>query len=868
MVSENFIRELETIVGKSHVSLTHTGIELYSYDASLIKGNPGVVVFPGNTEEVSQTVKAANRAGISFIPRGYGTNLSGGTISVTEGLIICMSRFNQILEIAPESRYMVVQPGKTNLEVQQALATVGAFYAPDPASQKVSTIGGNAGENSGGPLCLKYGVTSNHILGMEVVLGDGEIVRMGGPALDPPGLDLRGLMVGSEGGLGIMTELTLRTLPKTESVITMLAVYDEIPWAAESVKEIISAGIVPNTLEMMDATVIEAVEASGPCGYPTDAAAVLIIEVEGMTVGLQEQAEQIKKICMATRCRNIKIAQNQQERDLLWQGRRGAFGAIARLAPNYLVNDACVPRTNLPQALERVKDISDQYGFRCGNVFHAGDGNLHPLLMFDSRNPEDLKQVHKAGWDIMQACVELGGTITGEHGVGREKQDGMLMIFSGDDLNTQQALKRGIDPNNVLNPYKVIPLPKIPGQPLASVGPSVLKRLGGKSCQGVSDVMVAIKDAAAAGKSVVAVGGGTFEQYGNLCKKGTLPVSTLAMKDVIEVDPANQFATMGAGLSFDEFQAILGEKNQWLPIRPPYFGGASTIGSLVAMGASGPERMLYGAPRDYLLGLQYIDSQGRIISCGGKVVKNVAGYDMTRLLTGSNGTLGVITESTWRISTRPELCKSLSATGNLKNCHEAALKLMNSNLIPTFVTAIPENNFQGQSPDQWSMIVGFEGLSNVVEHQIEKCSELLKEQKLKIQDTCDYSLIDGRFKEIFNKMSQAPYLLKAAVATAKMVNYIDDIKAQGNLSGWCLDFGCGRIFGALDALDGKRWAVMARKAAIHGGHVQLDKAPDTFRNGHDVFGTDSCSNWGMMHTIKKALDPESVFAPGRMPGRV
>ncbi len=868
MVSENFIRELETIVGKDHVSLTHTGIELYSYDASLIKGNPGVVVFPGNTDEVSRTVKAANNAGIAFVPRGYGTNLSGGTISVTEGLVICMSRFDQILEIAPESRYIVVQPGKTNLEIQQALAGVGAFYAPDPASQKVSTIGGNAGENSGGPLCLKYGVTSNHILGMEVVMANGDIVRMGGAALDPPGLDLRGLMVGSEGGLGIITELTLRTLPKTESVISMLAVYDDIPSAAESVKRIISAGIVPNTLEMMDATVIEAVEASGPCGYPTDAAAVLIIEVEGMTMGLKEQAEQIKKICMDTQCRTIKTAKNQEERDLLWKGRRGAFGAIARLAPNYLVNDACVPRTELPRALERVNAISDKYGFRCGNVFHAGDGNMHPLLMFDSRNPDDLKRVHKAGWDIMQACVELGGTITGEHGVGREKQEGMKMIFSGDDLNTQQTLKRSFDPDNVLNPHKVIPLSKIPGQPLESVPPSVLKRLGGASCLGVAEAMAAVKDAVAAKKHVMAVGAGTLGHYGNICKADTMPVSTLAMKECIEFDHANQFATVGAGVTLNEFQELLGKKNQWLPIRPPYFTGAATTGSLVAIGASGPERMLYGAPRDYLLGLQYIDSQGRMISCGGKVVKNVAGYDMTRLMTGSMGTLGLITEATWRVSTRPELCRWVSATGDLKTCHAAALKLMNVNLFPAFVTAVPEKGFHGQFPDQWTMMVGFEGITKVVEHQIEKCSDLLKEQKLKIQASGDYPLLDGCFKEIYGNMSHAPYLLKAAVYTAKMANLIDDIKSQATLSTWLVDFGCGRILGALDALEGGAWAAVCRGARFYGGHVQLDKAPDTFRQKQDVFGAEPRVDWSVMHNIKKALDPQALFAPGRLPGKV
>ncbi len=867
MVNENFIRELETIVGKSNVSVTNTGIELYSYDASLVKGNPGVVVFPADTREVSQTIKAANKQGIDIVPRGFGTNLSGGTISVTQGLVICMSRFNQILEIHSESRYAVVQPGVTNMEVQQALAKVGAFYAPDPASQKVATLGGNAGENSGGPLCLKYGVTSNHILGMEMVMADGEILRIGGPALDPPGLDLRGLMVGSEGGLAIITELTLRTLPKTQSVITMLAVYDDIQAAAQSVSKIISAGILPNTLEMMDATVIEAVEASAPCGYPLDAAAVLIIEVEGMTVGLKEQAEKIKEICMTTQCRDIKTAKNEKERNLLWQGRRGAFGAIARLAPNYLVNDATVPRTILPQALEQVSAIAGKYGFRVGNVFHAGDGNMHPLLLFDSRNPGELDQVHKAGWEIMTACVKLGGTISGEHGIGREKQEAMKMIFSGDDLNTQQSVKIAFDPDNVLNPNKVIPLSKSPGQPLESFEPTILKRLGGASCKGVAQAMSAIKTAKASGTPVIAVGADTFGHYGNKGHKNAKPVSTLAMTDIIEYDVANLFITIGTGTSLLALQEILEANNQWLPLRPPFFGPKATTGSLVAMGSSGPERMFYGAPRDFLLGLQYIDSQGRMISTGGKVVKNVAGYDMTRLLTGSNGSLGMITEATWRVLTRPELCRAVSATGTLNTCFNAALKLMNANLFPAFITAVPENNVSGQFEDQWKMVVGFEGLAKVVEHQTEICSQFLTDNKLKAEKTWNYEMIDGCFKDYFNKIAQAPYVMKSGASTEKIPDIINEIKARVSVSEWFIDFGCGRIFSAMESLDQDQWISLAHKLMSHEGHVQLEKAPESFCREQDVFGGIPRPEWALMHKIKKAMDPESIFAPGRMPGK-
>ena len=353
MITDKFMREMEEIVGKAHVSVSRASTELYSYDASLARGKPGVVVFPADSRETARIVRTAHRAGIPLVPRGFGTNLSGGTIVTVEGLVVCLSRLNRILGIYPESRYAVVQPGVTNLELQDALAPIGFFYAPDPASQKVATLGGNAGENSGGPRCLKYGVTTNHVLGMEMILPDGEVVRTGGAALDPPGYDLRGAVVGGEGTLGVVTELTVRILPLSESIITMLATYDSIADAARSVSDIISAGILPTTLEMMDAMIIKAVEDSYACGYPRDAAAVLIIEVEGPTAGLKEQAVRIQEICMQTNCREIQEAKNNEERNLLWQGRRGAFGAVARLAPNYLVNDATVPRTKLPEALAK-----------------------------------------------------------------------------------------------------------------------------------------------------------------------------------------------------------------------------------------------------------------------------------------------------------------------------------------------------------------------------------------------------------------------------------------------------------------------------------------------------------------------------------
>jgi glycolate oxidase len=860
MITESFVKKMEEIVGKEYVRMSGSDIELYSYDASLVSGRPGLIVFPATTEEVSRILKEAHQAGIPSVGRGFATNLSGGTIIRHEGLVIVLARFNEILDIQPDSKYAVVQTGVTNLELQEAVAPLGMFYAPDPASQKVSTVGGNVGENSGGPRCLKYGVTSNHILGMKLVMADGEIVDVAGPALDPPGYDLRGLMVGSEGCLGIATEITVRITPKTESVITMLAIYDDISHAARTVADIMRAGIVPLTLEMMDNTIIQAVEKGGSCGYPIDAAAVLIIEVEGVSTGLQEQADKVNEICMATECREVRVAKNQAERDLLWKGRRGAFGAICNLSPNYLVNDGCVLRSDLPEVLTRVKQTADKYGCRVGNVFHAGDGNLHPLLMFDSRNQEELEQVHKAGWDIMEICAEFGGTISGEHGVGHEKRDAMHMIFSGNDLNTQQSVKLALDPDNVLNPEKIIPLPPEGEKKLPESQPTILKRKGGVDAAGVVDAMEVIKKAASEKKAVRVSGSGTFNGLGNVPATPTVVIDSLKMTDFIEYDQDNQFITVGSGVTLTALQDKLAENNQWLPVRPPFFKAESTTGSIASMAAVGPERLMYGAPRDMLLGLQYIDNAGSMVTAGGRVVKNVAGYDMTRLLTGSLGTLGFITETTWKTSTRPDVCKMTSASGSMEACFATALKIVNSNLMAAFVTVVPEG-------DGWKLMVGFEGLEMVVESQVERCDDVMTSNGLSDDGQSDYPVVEGCFGDVFDAIYQSSFVLQADVVLESGAGFVNEMGKIAQSSRLLLDVAGGRIYAGMESLSAEQWAKLDSLVSRCQGHGRLIKAPADFAKENDMFGS-SRPEWRLSHLIKKALDPESLFSPGTLPGRV
>ncbi len=457
MLQQSIIAELRDIVGAANVLTNPEDIFLYEYDASMDFGTPDAIVLPGTAQEVSEVVKLAGREKIPFTARGAATNLSGGAIAVRGGLMLSTTRLNRLVEIDIPNQRIIVEPGIFNLDVQKVLAPYGYLYAPDPASQKVSTMGGNVGENSGGPHCLKYGVTTNHVLGLEVVLPNGEIVELGGKALDTPGYDLVGLFVGSEGTLGIVTRLTLRIIRQPEAIKTMLVVFPSLESAGQAVSDIIAAGIIPATLEMMDNLIIRAIEKAIRAGYPVDAEAVLIVELDGLRDDQDRMAGEIMQICDRAGAQNVRIAQTQQERDQLWAGRRGAFGAVGSIRPNYLVCDGTVPRTMLPDVLRRVSQVGEEYGVLIGNVFHAGDGNLHPLILFDARNEEEVARVREAALEILKVCVEAGGTITGEHGVGVEKLVGMKLMFSDADLQAMAWVKDVFDPQGLANPDKVLP---------------------------------------------------------------------------------------------------------------------------------------------------------------------------------------------------------------------------------------------------------------------------------------------------------------------------------------------------------------------------------------------------------------------------
>ena len=455
-----FFREIERILGPRGYLHRSEDLMLYEYDGGQDKSRPELVVFPQSTEDVSDIVRLANAYALPIVGRGAGTGLSGGAIAERGGIMICFSRMNRILEIDLANERAVVEPGVVNLDLTLAVQSHGYFFAPDPSSQRACTIGGNIAENSGGPHTLAYGVTTNHVLGLEAVLSDGTILRTGCNNKDPDRYDLTGLLTGSEGTMALVTKAVVRLMRQPEAVKTCLAIYDKTEDAGDTVTEITARAITPVALEMLDGVMLRMVEEATHAGYPRDAAAVLLIELEGLREQVEEQLEHIREACTTCRAREFRVAASAEERDLLWKGRKNAFGAIGRVSPTYYVQDGVVPRTRIAETLRFIGGVSRSSGLTISNIFHAGDGNLHPIILFSPRAPGEPKKAREAGFEILRYCISVGGSITGEHGVGMEKRDLMGELFSQDSLDMILRLKSLFDPDLRLNPGKVLPTGK------------------------------------------------------------------------------------------------------------------------------------------------------------------------------------------------------------------------------------------------------------------------------------------------------------------------------------------------------------------------------------------------------------------------
>jgi glycolate oxidase len=477
-VDPSFLRKVAEVLPAGGVVRDASELLIYESDALVhLRSAPGAVVLPTSAEEVQAVVRLCRAHGVPFVARGHGTGLSGGALPHPDGVLIVLSRLNRVLDIDISNARITVEPGVTNLEITRRVAPHGYYYAPDPSSQSVCSIGGNIAENSGGAHCLKYGFTVHHVLAVEAVLPDGELVTIGSSTLDTPGLDLLGVLIGSEGTLAVVTKATLRLLRRPEAVLTLLAAFDSIDEAGAAVSSIIAHGIVPAAVEMMDRLTIAAAEASVHPNFP-DCEAVLIVELDGPGIEVGELFDVVEAVCRRSGAVSVEIARDQGQRERIWKGRKAAFAAMGRISPNYYVQDGVVPRTKLPEVLGRIRDLSTRSGLRIGNVFHAGDGNLHPLICYDGSIAGQAEHAEQVASEILRYCIEAGGAITGEHGVGADKRAYMSEMFARTDLDTMQLVRCAFDPSGICNPGKVFPTPRLCGEVPGPYRAHPVERLG------------------------------------------------------------------------------------------------------------------------------------------------------------------------------------------------------------------------------------------------------------------------------------------------------------------------------------------------------------------------------------------------------
>ena len=948
---DTIIEELRAVVGSAAVLSEPDELLVYECDGlPQHKYLPRAVVFPSTTKETSAVMRVLAAASVPFTPRGAGTGLSGGALSLNRGVVIELARMRKILKIDEANRVAVVQAGVVNSHVSRAVAHLGLHYVPDPSSQPTCTIGGNIAENAGGIHCLKYGTTTDHVLGLKVVLAGGEVVElghMGGGGTETPGYDLAGVFVGSEGTFGIVTEATLRLVPIPPAVRTLLAEFAEVNDASHAVSAIIAAGVMPAALEMMDHEIIRAVEASVfAAGLPLDAGAALLIELDGLEAGIDEEAERVKSVCLQYGARDCRLARDEDERKKLWAARKGAFGAIGRIAPDSMIQDAVVPRSRLPEVLDSVFQIAAKYQLRIANVFHAGDGNLHPLICFDSRSADEVRRVKEAGRELMEVCVRAGGSITGEHGVGFDKRELLPLIFSEADMEAMLRVRAAFDPTGLCNPGKIIPLLRGCGEaraqaksnvqsPTSNVlsepktawhGPGDLRgprasrpqrsaasqtvgdefdpdrsqqqlaQLVGEaniaasprlpfsaspltvSPGSIAEVCEVMKLAASEGWSVLPAGAMTWLDGWRTSPSPQIIVSTQRLNRIIEHEPADLIAVTEAGVTLADFNDRLAQNGQWLPLDPPDDGHA-TIGGVVATGLGGAQQFGYGAPRRHVIGMNVVLADGSLIKVGGRVVKNVAGYDLCKLFTGSYGTLGVIVEVNFKLRPVPFETSTTMACGTREELLAGARLVIDSRIFPVAVELLSPG-FAYEAG--WSegkdhlLLIRFAGSPNAVAEQTRATATLLKEKdegrpnQLVTEDKVIWNILAALTLSIRKNLVWRVGLRPADVPT--FLANVDEADARNGSSEalWQASIADGRIrvinrpqlnengsatieddsFGSLESHRDRAQSLGCRLIIEHADAETRDRV-NTWRTFDGAYS--------IMQRIKQQLDPDSIF---------
>ncbi|HQK93963.1 MAG TPA: FAD-linked oxidase C-terminal domain-containing protein [Armatimonadota bacterium] len=895
--------ELTRLLEPGRVLTSPAELAAYEYDASPESGRPDVVVLPESVDEVVAVVRLAARRGIPVVPRGAGTNLSGGSVAPAGGIVVHLSRMNEVYEIDAEGRRAVVGPGVVNHRVNALAAPFGLHFAPDPSSYRASTVGGNIAENSGGIHALKYGVTSHHVLGLEFVTPRGDVVRTGSKADGLWGYDLTGLLVGAEGTLGIVTKAILRLTPIPEGIETILALYREVGPAAEAASDVIAQGIMPAALEMMDRPSIDVVRESVGVDYPHDAGAVLLIEVDGEEATIAGQAEAVRAVCRRPGCLAVESTRDPVQRDRLWLGRRVAYAALARFGKAMIVCDGTVPRDTLGTIVPEMERVASELGLHYSNTFHAGDGNLHPKLLYDADDPRSRIAMLTASRRILEMCVEAGGTITGEHGVGSEKTAALRLVFGPTELELMRRIRRVFDPEARSNPGKVfdeppMPRPKPPTRGLAEFVDQLRDIVGAEAVSGEYDIraahamdglvpsfvvwpstpeqVAAVLGACwAEGAAVGVAGGGTRRSCWAPLSAYDVCLSTGRLDGVIEHRSANLSLSVGAGMTLAAAQDHVGAACQRLPLAASYPDFVS-VGGLLARRASGPEELRFGPVQHRVLGLRVALGDGSLARLGGRCMKNVAGYDVAKAILGSCGTLGVICEATLALQPAPEAARWVQAEyASMGGAFQSARALARDAVeLWALEVAYPR-------PAAYALVCGTEEDAT---RRARRCVELMEgsgAQSASILSQREAARLWPELRD-FPGPPGRPVLppshaagLEVRVPPAAcpdLAARLPEVEARHRLeAGLLAGAGTGLVRVRLrchgDAGSGSRLAAavvaLSELAASLGGTLHVEWAPlDVRQAWRDA--VPAPDGLALMRWLKAALDPGGVLNPGRM----
>ncbi len=896
-MKQDALQSLKALLPKGQVFTDPASLISYEVDAGLDKGKPEGVVFPRSAGDIVQVVRWAAQHNVPLVARGAGTGLSGGAVADRGGIIVEFSHMHAILDIDEYGRSAVVQPALINLVLDERVKAKGLYFPPDPASQRASTIGGNVAENSGGPHCFKYGVTTNYVMGMHAVLADGRLVRIGGRALDYPAYDLVGLITGSEGTLCLMTDIFARLVRNPPAVKTMLAVFDSVEQAGIAVSAIIAAGLVPATLEMMDQKIIGIIEDFAHAHLPRDAGAILIVEVDGYPASLDAQIEEISRLLIEHGGRGLRVAQSEQERAAIWFARKSAAGAIARLSPSYYTVDITVPRSCLARMLAEVNQICERYGLRTGHVFHAGDGNLHPLILVP--HPEDadlLERVHQAGREIVASCIQKNGSLSGEHGVGIEKRQYMTMMHTAEELAAMLDIKQVFDPNNVLNPGKIFPSLEpqdnkhVILSPFASLRGNSAKDLSGQSSpnEGVQDstpislqsilrdnvfvpstageAATGLAALSAAGKRVHIRSSSSDGERGQGGRNVLYPYiicSTQALKGIMTYAPDDLYVTIGAGTLLAEIQSFLAARQKWLPLATPW--PETTIGGLVATNVNAPMRMRYGSIRDLVLCATAALADGRVIRTGRPVIKNVAGYDLTKPFIGSHGTLGLLTDITLKIVVPPRARRTLLIPmDDLRHGLIWARKLLPVALVASAIVLCKNGDIPGVPEAPYTLAYTAEGLLEDVEEEFEQVRYALQEAGA--PEPVEVVAPSGT--DIWAKLlgdTQGKLLVRVGVPPKDVAVYVNDQAALLNERAFLVDIANGMVYAVTQQDDvelARNWIERLREPALAlEGYAVVMDVPEAFEGVIDRWGYQPQA-LDIMRGLKARWDPQGILNAG------